>query len=165
MSFFFEGNGFFDGSHVTRSTVSNSAINNGAITSCTIDMLSTSGNLTNITSVKDPVQPQDAATKKYVDTLGIVTTVNLTNTNQTVISNSVKGAFMISVTNLVLNGPSGMFNVTKNESSQHPHIVRTSAAPGYNTNVFVRVSWPPNSSLVISKTGAEFDGSYLVKII
>ncbi|NBU34026.1 hypothetical protein EB118_06355 [bacterium] len=164
MSFFFEGNGYFNGSVLTGSTVSNSAVNTSAISGCTIDMLSTSGNLTNIVNVKDPIQPQDAATKKYIDTLGTTQTINLSNTNSSVISNNVKGSFVVTVTNLVLNGPCGIFNISKSEGFQQPHIVRTSGAPGYNTNVFLSVNWPPNSSISLNKTGAEYDGSYFVKI-
>lgn len=165
MSFFFEGNGFFNGSVLTASTVSNSVVTTSAISGCTVDMLSTSGNLTNIVNVKDPIQRQDAATKYYVDTLGTTQTINLINTLPSVISNSVKGSFVVTITNLVSNGPCGIFNVAKSEGFMHPHIVRTAGAPGYNTNVFLTMSWPPNSSISISKTGAEYDGSYYIKII
>ncbi|NDC95259.1 hypothetical protein EB118_14400 [bacterium] len=165
MSFFFEGNGYFDGSFVTRSTVGGTVINTSAISGCTVDMLSFVGEYTNIINVKDPIQRQDAATKNYVDTLGIVTTINLSNTNATAIATNKKGSFVITITNLVLNGPSGVFNITKSEGFQQASIVRTSAAPGYSTNVFLNVTWPPNSNILLNKTGAEYDGTYLVKII
>ena len=165
MSVFFEGNGYFDGSQLINSTVSNNAITTSAISACTIDMLSTTGNYTVISNVKDPILPQDAATKKYVDTLGLVSTITLTNTDKTTIATNLKGSFIITITNLVLNGPSGIFNITKSEGSQNAHIVRTAAAPGLATNTLLQITWPPNSSILLNKSNNSYDGSYLIKII
>ena len=166
MSVCLEGNVFIDGGQVQNIVVTSSTIGNCLISKSSLDMLSSTGNLQNITNVADPINPQDSATKKYVDNLGIViSNVNLTSTSTTTISNYSKGSYVITISNNVLNGPSGIFHVTKSESSQKAHIVRTVAAPGYTSNVFLNVTWPTNSGILLNKTGNNYDGSYLIKIM
>lgn len=165
MSVFFEGNGFFDGSQLVNSTVSNTTISASSLQACTINMLSPIGNYTPITNVQDPVNNQDAATKFYVDRIGTVFNISLTNTDNATLSTNIKGSYMITISNNVLNGPSAIFNITKIESYKNPHIVRMTASPGHSTNTFLEISWPPNSSILLRKTNQYFDGSYLVKLI
>jgi len=166
MSVCLEGNVFIDGGQIQNIVVTSSTIGNCIISKSSLDMLSSTGNLQNITNVANPINSQDAATKKYVDNLGIViSNVNLISTNTTTISNYNKGSYIITISNVILNGPSGIFHVTKSESSQKAHIVRTVAAPGYTTNVFLNVTWPSNSGILLNKTGNNYDGSYLIKIM
>jgi hypothetical protein len=166
MSVCLEGNVFIDGGQVQNIIVTSATVGNCIISKSSLDMLSSTGNLQNITNVANPINSQDAATKKYVDNLGIViSNVNLISTNTTIISNYNKGSYIITISNVILNGPSGVFHVTKSESSQKAHIVRTVAAPGYTSNVFLNVTWPSNSGILLNKTGNNYDGSYLIKIM
>lgn len=156
MSGYFEGNAYID-----TGTVVNTTISSCSITTSSLDM-----NLQNITSVKDPILAQDAATKQYVDNLGIViNTVTLSNTLTTEIVGYNMGSFVITITNLVNNGPSGIFNVTKNNSTKEAHIIRTVAARGNGSDTSLKITWPPNSGILLSKTGTDYDGSYRVKIM
>jgi hypothetical protein len=160
MSVYFEGNAYIDGGKIQNALVSLSSVGNCRITTSSLDM-----NLQNITSVLDPVLPQDAATKKYVDNLGIVITdVTLSGTNETLVSSSLKGSYTVLVTNNVANGPTAVFHVTKNEAPRHAHITRTVATPGYQTDTSLRVTWLPNDGIYLKKTASYFDGSYTIKI-
>jgi hypothetical protein len=160
-SVYFEGNAFIDGGRSQNITITGSSVANCAITTSSIDM-----NLANITSVRDPINNQDAATKKYVDDLGIVlSTITLSGVSTSQISSQQKGSFVITVSNIVLNGPSATFHVTKNEASKEAHVVRITACPGTNTNTFLKISWPPSSGIYLNKTGTSFDGSYKIKVM
>lgn len=166
MSVCLEGNVFIDGGKSQNINIVTSTIGNCNISKSSIDMLSGTGALQNITNVKDPINQQDAATKKYVDDLDIViSNITLSGTNDTTISYNNKGSYVITISNLILNGPSGIFHVTKNESSNNAHIVRTVASPGNNSSVFLEINWPPGSGILLKKTGNNYDGAYRVKIM
>ena len=160
-SVFFEGNAYIDGGQIQNAVLMNNSIGNCVITTSSLDM-----NAANITSVKDPVNMQDAATKKYVDDLEIgFTTVSLTGTNTSTVFDRQKGSYVLTVTNVTVNGPTGVFHVSKSETSRWAHIIRTAACPGYMSNTTLMVSWPPNSGILLHKTGADFNGTYKVKIM
>jgi hypothetical protein len=157
----YEGNAFIDGGKIQNLIITNTSISNSVITTSSLDM-----NLANITSVKDPINLQDAATKKYVDDLYIVyVDVTLSGTSPTIISSNLKGTYRINVTNSIINGPSAAFDVTKNEASNNAHIIRTVACPGISSYTTVNVLWPPNTGIQLYKTGNDYDGNYLVKLM
>ena len=165
-SFFGEGNFYMDSSILINSSISNTIITTSQIRTCTIDMLNTSGNYQNITNAATPIQPNDVAIKSYVDALGIsIQNYTLTNTLGSLISTDLSGSFVITVKNLIFNGPSAIFNITKNEQSICGQVVRTSAAPGTGTYVTLDISWPSNSGIILFKNGPQYDGSYKVKIM
>jgi len=161
----FDGNGYLYNSYLVNSTVSNIYMFQSVIKTSSINMLDINGNYQNIINVKDPINPQDAATKNYVDLVGVILSVTLLNTTPTLISNNLKGSFIITITNNVLNGPSAIFNVTKNESNNNPGIARIVAAGSVSGNTQLNLSWLPNSGIFLSKTNNLYDGSYTVKIL
>jgi len=166
MSFFFEGNGYFSWSYLVNSTIQNNIITTSAISTSTIDMLDTAGNYQNITNAAMPINDNDVAIKLYVDNLGIrINNYNLSGTQGVTISSDVKGCFVVTVTNLVLNGPCAVFNISKNEQTVTGHIVRNSMAPGLSSLTKLNMKWPIGSGPILYKTDNNYDGSYRVKIM
>lgn len=166
MSFFLEGNIYADQSYVVNSSISNSFITKSSIASSSIDMLNTAGNYQNITNAAMPINDHDVAIKLYVDNLGIsINDFTLTGTQGTTISSSNSGSFVITVTNLVLNGPSATFHITKNSPFVCGHIVRHTLSPGVSTNTTLDIRWPVNNGPELFKSDISYDGSYKVKII
>lgn len=166
MSFFFEGNGYFSGSYLTNSTTTNNIITLSSISTSQIDMLSSSGNYQNITNAAMPINPHDVAIKLYVDNLGIrINDFTLTNTIGTLISSDNSGSFVITVTNLISNGPSATFHITKNTPSSCGHIVRQTLSPGLNSLTTLDIIWPTFSGPILRKSDNNYNGSYRVKMM
>lgn len=160
MSVFFEANAYIDTGQISNVILTGSSVSNCIITTSLLDM-----NMQNITSVKDPIDLQDAATKKYVDNFGVVKSISLFGTGNTLISDDLYGSFVITITNLIFGGPSAIFHVTKNDSSKTSHIVRTVASPGNNSSIFLEILWPIGTGIYLRKTGTSYDGAYKVKIM
>lgn len=164
--FAFEGNAYLDSSYIINSTTSSSILTTSAITMSSIDMLSSIGNYQNITNVKMPIQDHDAVIKLYVDNLGIVINdVTLNETQGTSITTNNKGSYVVTITNLVNNGPSATFHITKNDITTCGHIARVTACSGTNSTCLLNILWPSYSTPQLFKTSSEYDGSYRIKII
>lgn len=161
MSVSYEGNIFIDGGKAQNIELTSSSVNSCIITTSSLDM-----NFANITSVADPINDYDAANKRYVDFLGIIiSTITLTNTDLTLISSNQSGSFIITVTNLILNGPSGIFHVTKNNATRQAQINRTNSCPGYSTDISLHIDWPINDGIYLYKSGNNYNGSYKIKLL
>ena len=162
MSVYYEGNAFIDGGRIQNVLNTNSSISNCIITTSSLDM-----NLANITNVKDPINLQDAATKKYVDDLQIVySNVSLNNTISSLISTAQSGTFIVKILSVSGTGPLATFNIIKGINTQEAQCNRTTSCPGISsTNVSLRITWPPNSGILLHKNGPDFNGNYLVKFM
>lgn len=158
---FFSGNASLSGSRLKNMVMSDSAINTSGL-----DM-----NLNHITSVKDPVRSQDAATKFYVDSQiqpvleemevqwnGYM--VDLKGSDFSTVVNVRPGSYLVAVIPLTDGAPSATFSVSKSSVYDHPHIVRlTSASKGPEQ---LDLRWPPQGTLQLRKDGPGWDGTYAV---
>ena len=108
-------------------------------------------------------------------TIGLLTTIQTIGficylciskpTTGTLVSTSLSGSFVITVTNLVLGGPSAVFNVTNNGSGNCGQVMRTVAAPGNDKATTLDIKWPGNTGILLNKTKLNYDGSYRIKIM
>lgn len=166
MSFFFEGNGFFSESYIINSTITNNIVTNSSIVKTNIDMLDSGGNYQNITNVATPINLHDVVIKQYVDDLNIrLRNYDLIGTDDTLLTNDLSGSFVVTITNLVMNGPSATFHITKNTPGICGHIVRHTLSPGINFLTTLNIKWPIYSGPILTKNNNSYDGSYRVKIM
>lgn len=166
MAFSYAGSIYGNFSFILNSTISNTIIKTGSISQSSIDMLSSNGNYQNITNVATPINPHDVVIKEYIDALGIsINDIPLISTFGSLISSELTGSFIITISPNVINGPSGIFNITKNNANYHGSVLRPVSMPGISTEITLQMSWPPNSYPVLFKNGINFDGSYKVKIM
>ena len=149
------------------STARNLLISQSSILDSALDM-----NHRNITTVKCPIRPLDAANKGYVDdsvtkasetfeTHFSGTTVTLVGIEYANIGN-VKGGSYIATVTPYEDGPTACFAISKMKESQIGQFVRLTAHPGAFTNEQLEFSWPRNGLLKLKKTGLNYDGQYLV---
>jgi hypothetical protein len=158
MAVYFEGNAYIDECH----------IQNTDITDCIITNSSLDMNLENITNVKDPILPQDAATKEYVDSRvnGFTTTnVNLVGTIGSLAFSIQKGNYFLKVNNLVTNGPSALFQIVKSEANRAGQVNRLAATTGLSSDNTLFIDWGINDDIYLRKCRGTYDGSYSVVLI
>jgi hypothetical protein len=158
MSFFYEGNGFFTDSHF-KGTIGNSSIKTSSI-----DMLDTIGNYQTITNHEYPTNEHDVAIKGYVDVLGTTNVFTLNSTVNSLLKSDQNGSFLITIRPIIVGGPSGIFNITKNDASNYAQINRIAMTPSNDLNG-LRISWPISDGIYINKLLSTFDGQYFIKII
>lgn len=152
------GNAVLDGT-----SIKNMQIKTSFISSSSLDM-----NLQNITSVKDPIQVQDAATKKYVDTVIAsafnVYSITLTGSNFADAIALQPGAYTVSIKAVSLSGaPTANWSIAKASNDGDTSIFRMASVPS-STGETLDIVWHPNAPLRVRKTGTNYDGLYNVRI-
>ncbi len=153
-------------------SVQDTIVKNGIITKSTIDM-----DYKKITSLDDPDDDYDAANKRYVDfyanaatsgsaPLPVSEIIVLNNNSFSTITNGgTTGSYLISVVSLTsVNGPCGIFIISKLRSNMRPGWSLVGQTPGLSTQESLEISWPSNGHIQIRKTGVNYDGSYKVVI-
>ena len=160
---YFSGNASLIGKSVRKVLVTNSTINTSEL-----DM-----NLKNITSVKDPIAPQDAATRRYVDhTVDRVAQdmenfftgfiVELKGVDFTTVAHIKPGSYLVTITPLVDGFPTASFAISKASTYSAGNVMRMTAGPGMYTPEQLDLQWPVEGVLMLRKTGVGYDGEYLV---
>jgi hypothetical protein len=147
-----------------RAVLDGVSVTNMAISESSIDM-----NGAQITSVGDPTSAQSVATKSYVDNLALARAyrIELLGTDAVALQEAqvLPGSHFVSVSPASGSGPTATFFLSKSDLANEAHVVRVSSQPG-STGEQANLSWPAGSeSLILAKTGANFDGSYGLVIL
>jgi hypothetical protein len=145
-------------------------VTNSAIATSTIDM-----NLQPITSLADPVQPQDAATRYYVDSsvqkveselqsffTGLV--VELKGIAFTEVAHIKPGSYIVTITAYQDGYPTASFSISKASAYSNGHVMRMTSSFGTYTQEQLELQWPQGGVLSLRKNGPGYDGSYLVDL-
>lgn len=142
----------------------NSTIKNGVVYNSSINM---NGGV--IISHGTPTSPLEVANKAYVDSVsstGIpVINISLSGVVWTQILISQSGDFTISVKNMITNGPSAKFSLSKNEPSRQAAIIRHTSCAGLITEERLEIRWLPNDGIDLRKNKPGYDGTYQIKYI
>lgn len=153
---------------ITRGTLvvsCNGQVTNSSITDSSIDM---NGGV--ITSHGAPVNGTDVVNKDYADSIsgggGVpFSTITLTGTTPYIALAAFKGSVMLLVKNVVTDGPSATFILSKSEQAREASIARMTSCDGLTTAEKLDVIWLPNEEIKIFKTGNGYNGNYQVKYI
>lgn len=96
--------------------------------------------------------------------LNQIINVTLTGTAYTSISTETNGSFVILVKNLVVDGPSAVFSITKNDPAALPSINTMASTPGTGTLEILELQWNPGMDIELRKNGPAHDGIYQITI-
>jgi hypothetical protein len=160
---YFSGDATIIGRSVRKVLVTDSNINSSAI-----DM-----NHAHITSVKDPIHGQDAATKWYVDNkVDKVHTdlekassgfgITLKGTGFTEVQHMKPGSYLVTITNPLDGYPTATFSISKAGAYVGGSVMRITGSSGLGTGEQLDMQWPKGGMLLLRKTGPSYDGEYLV---
>lgn len=144
------------------SSASGLRIDKSSITASSIDMGDG-----NITSVGDPHDEGDAATKRYVDSIVDVRfaglQVQLSGTAWTDVLNLRAGSYYVAVWSSSLPGaPTAAFLISRASDYVDSYATRLTAGPGVDTREMLEMRWPAGRALQLSKSGPGYDGTYIV---
>jgi hypothetical protein len=122
----------------------------------------------NITSLADPKNPSDAATRYFVESsiaqAAKTMTVHLRGEAYTNVAHLPAGSYVITISS-VNGGPAATFMISKNLSVKEAHVVRASSIPGEGSMEELDLKWAASGPLMLRKTALHYDGCYRLKII
>lgn len=154
-------NAWLDRGRVTRTEIATSTIKNSAISHTTLSMTNQ-----RITDVADPINDQDAVTKKTLTQTVNRNEVILNGTTPTLISGSLTGAFSVLVSCTSSEGPCAAFTIAKGNEMTVAVGQVSSSQHGIEEKTALILDWPSHSGLTLRKTSTfRYNTSFLVKIL
>jgi hypothetical protein len=162
------GSYFYGSMSMVGKSIRKVVISNSRLTTSAVDM-----NLQNITSVKDPLLSQDAATKRYVDSSAdrIATDVTsrfsgyiitLSSCIFSEVINLLPGSYIVTIRPVDDGGPTATFSVSRSSVYMMGFIARITGTPGVTTGEQIELRWLVGQNLELRKTGPGYDGDYIV---
>jgi hypothetical protein len=152
---------------MSYAAIGNYFIKYGKIVKSIIDMGSQ-----DLINLRDPINPQDAVTKSYVDNLVTpptqfsMVTFNLTDTNTTEIDTSLMGIKTIVIEPVTdTDGPIAIFSVVKNNEFINANVERLISSAGINTLERLDLTWGASSGILAYKTDNGYNGDYKATFI
>ena len=153
MSVFLNGSIKTDHGFVTRS----------AITDSSIDM-----NIKKITSLQDPTEDLDAVNLRtllsHTTNISFID-ITLIDTFPTVISDELRGAFIITVTGLTEGFPCATFHVCKTLKSTELQNISRIESSTTSSGERLYLTWLANDKIKLYKDGTSSNGLYRIKLI
>lgn len=125
-------------------------------------------NMSNITSLADPINTFDAANKHYIDKHitelgGSSVFVVLSGIEWTDVCNLLPGSYIVVITTTSVNGgPTAMFTITRADEFKNGNINRQASSPGNNTGEQIELTWNAGEILKVRKSGFAYDGNYTI---
>ena len=105
----------------------------------------------------------DAALRQFTDNKFTGVPVDLTGTDFSAVVALRNGSYLVNVSAPHMDGaPTGSYIVSKARVEDTGFVVKLSECPGHLTQETLEVEWPPSSRLRLRKTGARYDGAYVV---
>jgi len=121
-----------------------------------------------ITSVADPQNPSDAATRYFVENVVSHAVrsvkVHICGTQYSQVAHLPAGSYIVTISP-VNGGPTATFSVSKNLLVKEAHVARISSIPGESSMEELDLKWGASGPVMLRKTGPHYNGCYTVKII
>lgn len=157
----------FTSAGLLGSTVQQVYMSEASIVNSTLDM-----NMRNITSVSDPVRPQDAATKNFVETqLQKVSAeienqfspfvVSLVGSDWVQVATLRPGSFVVTISGTQDGAPTATYSMSKSSITSFPQVMRVTSVPSRVTREQLELKWDQQGRLLLRKTGSGYDGDYI----
>jgi len=121
-----------------------------------------------ITSLADPQNPSDAATRYFVENVvshAVKTLkVHLCGAQYVQVAHLPAGSYVITISS-TNGGPTATFSISKNLTVKEAHVARLTSIPGEASLEELDLKWGASGPVMLRKTGPHYNGCYVVKIV
>jgi hypothetical protein len=131
-------------------------IANSSITNTDIDM-----NNKRITTVADPINPQDAVNLRSLENNIIYKSITLAGTNSVLVIPNTYGSYYVTISGVSDNLATAVFSISKSDST----TVVIGNRLSHSGTGDLELNWTASNGIYIKKNSITQDGNYILKII